>query len=127
MRFGVESDGPGDSNGSFRRCVDPCRSAARRGRAAVRRSRWVIGPHTTAAMLLVWTGLLLVLLKWLEVGPFATLSWWWVLAPLAVAAVWFEGLERLLGFDRRRVDGVEWEKRREDRVKRQFAREPDRH
>jgi small Trp-rich protein len=78
-------------------------------------------------MLLVWTGLLLVLLKWLEVGPFATLSWWWVLAPLAVAAVWFEGLERLLGFDRRRVDGVEWEKRREDRVKRQFAREPDRH
>ncbi len=83
-----------------------------------------IGPHAIAAMPLLWIGLLLVLLKWLEVGPVAQLSWWWILAPLAAAAVWFEWLERLFGFDRRQVDAVEWEKRRKDRVARQFKREP---
>jgi small Trp-rich protein len=126
MRFGLESEGPADSNGSFRRCVDPRRSAVRRGRAVAARPRCGIGLRSTAAMLFVWTGLLLVLLKWLEIGPFATLSWWWVLAPLAAAAVWFEGLERLFGFDRRRVDGVEWEKQRKERVARQFGQEPRR-
>jgi small Trp-rich protein len=77
-------------------------------------------------MPLLWIGLLLVLLKWLEIGPFATLSWWWVLAPLAGAAVWFEGLEKLFGRDRRQVDSVEWEKRRKDRVDHQFRQQETR-
>jgi small Trp-rich protein len=67
-------------------------------------------------MPLVWIGGLLVLCRWLELGPFATLSWWWVLAPLGVALLWFEGLERVFGRDRRQVDAIEWEKRRKDRV-----------
>ena len=29
-------------------------------------------------------GLLLVVLKWLEIGPVAAWSWWWVLAPFGV-------------------------------------------
>lgn len=77
-------------------------------------------------MPLVWIGLLLVLLKWLEVDPFAALSWWWVLSPLAGAVLWFEWLERVFGFDRRQVDGVEWEKRRKTRVAAQFERPPRR-
>ena len=77
-------------------------------------------------MPLLWVGLLLVLLKWLEVGPFAGLSWWWVLAPLAAAALWFEGLERVFGRDRRQVDAVEWEQRRKDRVSDLFGRDPRR-
>ncbi len=71
-------------------------------------------------MPLLWIGVVLVLLRWLEIGPFATLSWWWVLAPLIAAAAWFEGLEKLFGRDRRQVDAVEWEKRRKDRVAHQF-------
>jgi small Trp-rich protein len=55
-------------------------------------------------MPLLWIGLLLVLLRWFEIGPFATLSWWWVLAPLGAAALWFEGLEKFFGLDRRQVD-----------------------
>ncbi len=31
-------------------------------------------------------GILLVLLKYLEIGPVATWSWWWVLSPFAVTA-----------------------------------------
>lgn len=34
-------------------------------------------------------GLLLVVLKWLEIGPVAAWSWWWVLAPFGVAVVWW--------------------------------------
>lgn len=34
-------------------------------------------------------GLLLVLLKSLEIGPVAAWSWWWVLAPFALAVAWW--------------------------------------
>lgn len=72
-------------------------------------------------MYLVWIGLLAIILKWLELGPLATLSWWWVLAPLGLAFIWFEGLEKVFGRDRRKVDHIEWEKRRKERVREQFA------
>ncbi len=72
-------------------------------------------------MYLVWTGAFLVALKLLQVGPFAELSWWWVFAPLGVALLWFEGLEKLFGFDRRQVEHTEWEKNRERRVAEQFG------
>ena len=41
-------------------------------------------------MLLVYGGLLLLLLKWLEVGPVAAWSWLYVLAPFGLAFIWFE-------------------------------------
>ncbi len=72
-------------------------------------------------MYLVWIGSVCVVLKVLGVGPLAALSWWWVLAPLGAAVVWFEGLERLLGRDRRKVDGTDWERRRRERIARQFG------
>ncbi|MFM1990160.1 MAG: hypothetical protein RJA99_3117 [Pseudomonadota bacterium] len=72
-------------------------------------------------MPLMWIGVLLVLLRWLEVGPFATLSWWWALAPLGLSILWFEGFERIFGFDRREVEQVEHERRRKDRVADRFA------
>ncbi|MEI7443401.1 MAG: TIGR04438 family Trp-rich protein [Burkholderiales bacterium] len=72
-------------------------------------------------MALLWIGVLLVLLRWFEVGPFAGLSWWWVLAPLGLAFLWFEAFERIFGFDRRQVDQMESERRRKERVAAQFA------
>lgn len=71
-------------------------------------------------MLLIVAGVVLVGLKLLGVGPFLELSWWWILTPLGVAFVWFEFLERPLGFDRRRADHLEWEQRRKERVAAQF-------
>jgi small Trp-rich protein len=71
-------------------------------------------------MVLLWLGVVLVLLKALEFAPLAEVSWWWILAPLAVAALWFEVLERLVGRDRRQVDAIEWEARRKERVQAQF-------
>ncbi len=72
-------------------------------------------------MYLLWTGAALIALKLLEIGPFAQLSWWWTLAPLAAALVWFEGLEKVFGFDRRQVEHSEWEKNRKKRVSETFA------
>ncbi|MFN7641761.1 MAG: TIGR04438 family Trp-rich protein [Burkholderiales bacterium] len=72
-------------------------------------------------MSLLWIGVLLVLLRWLEVGPLADLSWWWVLSPLAVCFVWFDVLERVFGMDKRQVEGAEWQKRRKERVDARFA------
>ena len=34
-------------------------------------------------------GLVLLLAKWLEYGPIAGLSWWWVLLPFFLAAAWW--------------------------------------
>ncbi|RPH46658.1 MAG: TIGR04438 family Trp-rich protein [Burkholderiales bacterium] len=71
-------------------------------------------------MPLLWIGVLLVLLRWLEVGPFADLSWWWVLAPLVLCFAWFETFERIFGQDKRQIEAAEWEKRRKERVAAQF-------
>ena len=34
-------------------------------------------------------GVLALVLKYLEIGPVATLSWWLVLSPFALAVVWW--------------------------------------
>ena len=72
-------------------------------------------------MVLLWIGVALVLLRWLEVGPFAVLSWWWPIGVLAVAVVWFEGLERLCGRDRRQLELLETEQRRRKRLAEMFG------
>jgi small Trp-rich protein len=79
-----------------------------------------ISEKESHSMPLLWIGVALVLLKWLEIGPIADLSWWWVLAPLGLATLWFEGLERLVGRDRRQVDSIDWERNRKERVAQQF-------
>jgi small Trp-rich protein len=40
-------------------------------------------------MYLLGIGILLLLLKYLEIGPVATWGWLWVLSPFAAAAVWW--------------------------------------
>ena len=70
-------------------------------------------------MLLIIVIVLLTALRYFEVGPFAELSWWWVAALMAVAFLWFEFGERLLGRDKRRAH-EQLEKMREERVKKAF-------
>lgn len=40
-------------------------------------------------MVFVIVGTILVLLKWLEIGPVAGWSWWWILAPFGLAFAWW--------------------------------------
>jgi len=40
-------------------------------------------------MYLLAIGLLLMVMKYMEMGPVAEWSWYWVLSPFAAAAVWW--------------------------------------
>lgn len=40
-------------------------------------------------MYLLGLGLVLLALKYLEIGPVGAWSWWWVLSPFAGAVVWW--------------------------------------
>jgi small Trp-rich protein len=68
-------------------------------------------------MWLVWTGFVLVLLRYFEVGPVATLSWWWVVLPLVGAFIWFEFIERHLGLEKKKAMD-EMEATKQARIKR---------
>jgi small Trp-rich protein len=58
-------------------------------------------------------------LKYFEVWKFAELSWWWIVAVMGVAFLWFEFIEPMLGLDKRKAHNVD-EQRRKDRVKKSF-------
>ena len=62
-------------------------------------------------------GLLLILLKYLEIGPVAGWSWWWVLAPLAAAVLWWAWADAS-GYTKRRAM-ERMEQRKQDRINRQ--------
>lgn len=64
---------------------------------------------------------LLSALRFFEVGPFAKLSWWWIIGLLGVAFVWFEFIERMLGLDKRKAH-EQLEKARQERVKKAFKK-----
>jgi len=71
-------------------------------------------------MILVWSGVFLIALKLLAVGPFAELSWWWVALPFGLAFLWFEVLESALGFDRRSRQNDEIDEARRKRIAERF-------
>lgn len=62
---------------------------------------------------------LLSALKYFEVGPLENLSWWWIAGLFAVAFLWFEFFERMLGRDKRQAH-EQLEKARKERVKKTF-------
>jgi small Trp-rich protein len=76
-------------------------------------------------MPLVWIGGLLVLLKYFEIGPFANVSWWWILVPLILAFIFFEVLEPMFGLDKKKAHD-ELQKSKERRVKQQLDRDKNR-
>ncbi|MDB5841407.1 MAG: family Trp-rich protein [Herminiimonas sp.] len=62
---------------------------------------------------------LFVILRYFEIGPFATLSWWWLAGLFALAYIWFEFIEKAFGLDKRKAHD-ESEKARKERVKKNF-------
>ena len=64
----------------------------------------------------------LTALRYFEVGPFARMSWWWVVLIAVIAFIWFEFLERILGLDTRTAIDKN-EKLRAQRVKAAFRKD----
>ncbi|MEK9801802.1 MAG: TIGR04438 family Trp-rich protein [Curvibacter sp.] len=62
-------------------------------------------------------GILLLLMKYLEVDPVATWSWWVVLAPFGLAAAWWAWADAS-GYTRRKAMERE-DQRRLDRINKQ--------
>lgn len=60
-------------------------------------------------------------LRYFEVGPFADLSWWWIVGLFGAAFVWFEFIERAFGLDKRKAH-EQLEKARQERVKKTFEK-----
>ena len=62
-------------------------------------------------------GVLLMLLKYLGIGPVADWSWWWVLSPFAVAAAWWAWADAT-GYTKRKAM-EKMDQRRKERLGRQ--------
>jgi len=62
-------------------------------------------------------GIALIAMKYLEIGPVAGWSWWWVLAPFALAVAWWAWADSS-GYTKRKAMERENE-RRQDRIDRQ--------
>ncbi len=61
-------------------------------------------------------GVVLLILKYLEIGPLADWSWWWVLTPFALAVLWWTWADAS-GYTKRKAMEIE-EKRMKDRRER---------
>lgn len=72
-------------------------------------------------MIIIFAIIALSLLRYLEVGPFAELSWWWIAGLFLIAFIWFEFVERMLGLDKRKSH-EQLEKARQERVKKAFKK-----
>ncbi len=64
---------------------------------------------------------ILVILKVLELEFMANFSWWWIIGLMAVAFIWFEFLERMLGLDARKSH-EQLDKARKERVRKTFEK-----
>lgn len=67
-------------------------------------------------MWMLWVGLVMLLAKLAEIGPFAELSWWWVVLPFIGALIWFELFERRLGLDKKKAFD-ELDRAKQERIK----------
>ncbi|MEO6015693.1 MAG: TIGR04438 family Trp-rich protein [Polaromonas sp.] len=62
-------------------------------------------------------GIVALALKYFEVGPVATLSWWIVLSPFALAVAWWAWADASGYTKRKEVEKMD--KRRQDRIDKQ--------
>ena len=61
-------------------------------------------------------GILLILLKYLEVSTVVNWTWWWVLSPLAVTAAWWAWADAS-GYSKRKAM-EKMDQRKQDRINR---------
>jgi len=68
-------------------------------------------------MYFVMAGIALLLLKYFEIGFVAEWSWWWVLAPFALAVAWWSWADSTGYTKRKAMEAME--KKKQDRIDRQ--------
>lgn len=73
-------------------------------------------------MWILWLGVIILLLKLLDISPVAEWSWWWVSAPFIAALIWFELFERRLGLDKKKAFD-ELERAKQERIKKGMERD----
>ena len=66
-------------------------------------------------MAFVIVGILLVILKLAELGPFAKLSWWWVALPIELVIIWWEVVVPMFALDKKK-EHEEFERERKKRM-----------
>lgn len=54
-------------------------------------------------MPLAIVAVLILLMKLADIGPVATWSWFWVLAPFAVLFAWWEIISPMIGWDKKKA------------------------
>lgn len=67
-------------------------------------------------MWVLWLGVIILILKLLDISPVGEWSWWWVSAPFIVALIWFELFEKRLGLDKKKAFD-ELERAKQERIK----------
>lgn len=65
-------------------------------------------------MYLLSLGIVLSLLKYLEIGPVGTWPWWWVLSPFALTSLWWAWADATGYTKRRAMDRMD--QRKQDRI-----------
>ena len=68
-------------------------------------------------MLFLLIGIAAMVLKYMEIGPFATISWWFTLIPFALAVAWWSFADATGYTKRREIDKME--KRKQERIEKQ--------
>jgi len=75
------------------------------------------GPLLEVVMYFLIAGVILMLMKYLEVGFAVDLSWWWVLSPFALAVVWWIWADTT-GYTRRKAM-EKMDQKKKDRIDKQ--------
>lgn len=70
-------------------------------------------------MYLLVLGIALLLLKYLEIGFVADLSWWWVLSPFALVVLWWAWADST-GYTKRK-EMEKMDQKKQDRIDKQRA------
>ena len=65
-------------------------------------------------MYLLGLGIILLLMKWQELGPVAAWSWWWVLSPFAITTLWWAWADST-GYTKRKAM-EKMDQRKQDRI-----------
>lgn len=68
-------------------------------------------------MPLLVVGLVLAVLRFFEIGPFAKLSWWWVALPFVLVVIWWEVIVPVFHLDKRK-EHAEFDAQRKKRMER---------
>jgi len=66
-------------------------------------------------MPLLVIGILLAVLRFAELGPFAKLSWWWVALPFVLVVIWWEVIVPAFHLDKKK-EHAEFEAERKKRM-----------